>query len=163
MPNSPLIMRARSLVEDLRFFVDGYPDHKHKMQSRIGGEPLEDGRQVTDHVVAVPETLVLTGSVSDMTGGDRPANAFQAIQRLHRSSEAVRVITEWATYPEMVIARCEPIAAGRGMRFEMELREILRVSAATTPNVPASALTGTAAGRSGEVSRGRVPLGLDTE
>ena len=158
MPNSPLIIRAASLVQGLTLFVDGYPNHVHKITTRIGGEPLEDGRDVTDHVVAAPEDVVLTGSVSDMVGGQRAKRAWQAIEELHAKSEPVRVITEWGIYPEMVIARCEAQPAGRGMTFELTVREILRVSAATGPSVPPTAQSGNAAGRSGQVARGRQQL-----
>ena len=75
----------------------------------------------------------------------------------------MRVFTPWTIYPEMLITRCEPISdasTGLGMRFEMELTEILRVLGATDA-VPSGAMTGNASGRSGEVSRGRVPLGSD--
>ena len=158
MPNSPLIIRAQSIVAGLSLVVDGFPSHQHKMNTRTGGEPLEDGREVTDHAVASPEAVVLQGIVSDMTGNDGPRRAFQAIQELWKNVEPVRVITEWATYPEMLITRCEPVSAGRGMTFEMELREVLRVSATSFigPLAPPTALSGNAAGRSGTVARGRV-------
>ena len=159
MPNVPLIIRAQSLVSGLAFVVDGFQSHQHKLTTRTGGEPLEDGREVTDHAIAAPTQVVLAGTVSNLGGGGRPTAAFQAIERIHKASEPVRVITEWATYPEMLITRCEPISAGLGMRFEMELREILRVSSATEAAVPSGAMIGNATGRSGEVSRGRVPLG----
>ena len=160
MPNRPLIIRAQSAVAGLVLFVDGFPDHRHRLSSRIGGEPLEDGAEVTDHVIAAPETLSLTGTVSDMGGSQRPQAAWEAIQRIHKASETVRVITEWAIYPEMVIASCDGQPDGRGMTFTMELRDILRVSSATTAAsaVPPSAQAGTALGRSAEVSRGRVGL-----
>ena len=61
MPNTPLIIRALTAVEGLVLVVDGYPHHQHKLSTRMGGEPLEDGREVTDHVVAAPTTVVLTG------------------------------------------------------------------------------------------------------
>lgn len=159
MPNSPLIVRAASLVQGLVLFVDGFPDHVHKLTTRIGGEPLEDGRDVTDHVVAAPQNIVLTGSVSDMVGGQRTKRAWQAIEELHAKSEPVRVITEWGVKSEMIIARCEAQPVGRGMTFEMELREILRVSAATGPSVPPTAQSRNATERSGQVARGRVQLG----
>ena len=108
-------------------------------------------------MVAEPEVLTLTGSVSDMRGGQRTEAAFQAIQRLHKASEPVRVITEWATYPEMVISRVDPQPSGRGMTFTMELSEILRVSSGTGPSTPSTALRGAAASRTGTVQRGRVP------
>ena len=62
------------------------------------------------------------------------------------------------SYNEMVIARCKGVSVGRGLRFEMELREILRVGSAMGGGTPGSAMAGNAAGRSGEVSRGRVPV-----
>ena len=159
MPNVPLIIRAASLVEGLAFTVDGFQSHQHKLTTITGGEPLEDGREVTDHAVARPTQLVLAGTVSNLGGGGRPTAAYKSIASIHEKSEPVRVITEWATYPEMLITRCEPISSGLGMRFEMELTEILRVPLAAGPTVPSGAMTGSAAGRSGEVSRGRVPLG----
>ena len=177
MPNSPVIIRALTAVQGLSLLVDGYPDRAHKLQSRIGGEPLEDGREVTDHVVAEPKMLDLTGSVSDFGGAQRPIEAWQAIEELWQSSEPVRVVTEWQTYDEMVIHRCQGTPVGRGLRFQMELRQILRAGpiAGLTPQVstagaaqfadalnfpvPAAAQTGIALGRSSLVARGRVPLG----
>ena len=105
MPNVPLIIRAQSLVSGLAFYVDGFQSHQHKLTTRTGGEPLEDGREVTDHAIAAPTQVVLAGTVSNLGGGGRPTAAFQAIERIHKASEPVRVITEWATYPEMLITR----------------------------------------------------------
>lgn len=158
MPNRPLILRAASIVEPLQLLVDGYPDRGHKLNSRIGGEPLEDGRFVTDHVVATPIVLALTGIVSDLPGIQRPAAAWQAIENLYKRSQTVTAITEWQTYPEMVIGKCEGTPVGRGLRFEMELREILRVGVPGRPLIPPAALTGLAAFRAGEVTRGRIAL-----
>ena len=162
MPNQPIILRAQSLVQGLTLVVDGFPTQQHKLSSRTGGEPLEDGREVTDHVVAAPAQVVLSGSVSSLGGGGRTKAAFQAIRKIQMESEPVRVVTEWETYPEMVITRCEPVSVGLGMRFELELREILRVPIAAGATVPTGAMAGSAAGRSGEVARGRVPLGIVT-
>ena len=159
MPNQPIIVRAMSIVAGLALQVDGYLSHEHELTTRTGGEPLEDGREVTDHVVAAPQKVILTGQASDMRGGSRAKDAWQAIEELHKAAEPVRVITEWGSYNEMVIARCKGQSVGRGLRFEMELREILRVGSAMGGGTPGSAMAGNAAGRSGEVSRGRVPVG----
>ena len=157
MPNSPLIISAATLIAPLEFVVDGYPRHVHKLTTRTGGEPIEDGRQVTDHVVAAPKVLALTGSVSDMENSDKPRLAWRLIEALHERSEPVMVTTEWGVYPEMTISRCEAQPAGRGLSFEMELTEILRASSTIRATVPSSALTGNARNRGGVVSRGRVP------
>ena len=161
MPNEALIYRAGSRVDGLDLYVDGYPSHQHKLQSRIGSEPLEDGREVVDHVVATPETVTLTGSVSDMRGGFRTQEAWATLQRIHKASEPIFVYTEWGSYPEMVIAKCEGQTVGRGMSFTLELREILRVSAAvaTLEDITIFSTSQNAVGRTGGIARGRVPLG----
>lgn len=158
MPNTPLIIRAQSAIQGLVLLVDGYPDHQHRLATRIGGEPLEDGRDVTDHVVAAPESVTLTGIVSDFGGSQRPVAAWQEIERLHKASESLVLVTEWGIYNEMVIQRCDARPVGRSLEFTMELREILRVSTSTQPSVPPTAMRGLASGRSGTVARGRVGL-----
>ena len=158
MPNTPVILRARSLVAPLALLVDGYPDRRHKLTSRTGSEPLEDGREATDHNVANPAVLQLTGSVSDLGGDQRPTAAWRAIVKIWKASEPVRVITEWETYPEMIIGRCEGIPIGRGLRFEMEMREIIRVHTGFAFEVPSTAQAGVANNRSAESTRGRVSL-----
>ena len=138
--------------------VDGFPDATHKLETTTGGEPLEDGRHVTDHAVARQERLVLTGWVSDLNGGDRPRAAWETLRRLHKSLALLRVITEWGVYEKMIIRRAEAPQHTRGMRFTLELEEVIFVGVADN-ELPAENLSGPAVGRSGEVARGRVVLG----
>ena len=158
MANRPIIIRALTAVEGLVLYVDGFPNQQPKLTTRTGEEPLEDGRQVTDHAVAQAPVVVLTGSVSDIPGARRPTRAFERIFAMWQGVEPVRVVTEWHTYDEMLITRFEPRPTGRGMRFEMEVREVLRVRTTVEPDTPSSALSGPAVGRTGEVTRGRLPL-----
>ena len=96
--------------------------------------------------------------MSSFTGGNRPADAWGEIRRLHKAAKTVAVITEWGVYPEMIIRTAEAPQAARGMRFTLELEEVLRVGVEDT-SLPPHAVSGPADGRSGEVHRGRVPLG----
>lgn len=127
MPNVALIPRAATRIPALTTVVDGYPNTKHKLETTTGGEPIEDGRDVTDHAVAKEERLILTGMVSDFGGGQRPADAWTAVRRLHRDVQTLRVITELGVYPEMIIKRCETNQTGRGLRFTLDLKQLLRV------------------------------------
>ena len=86
MPNVALIPRAATRIGVLTAVVDGFPNTVHKLETLTGGEPIEDGRQVTDHAVAKEERLTLTGLVSDFNGGNKPAEAWEAIRKLQRTS-----------------------------------------------------------------------------
>lgn len=157
MPNAALIPGSETRIAPLMAVVDGYPAESHRLQTTTGGEPLEDGRQATDHAIARQDRLELTGWVSDLNGGDRPRAAWDTIRRLHREVTPLRVVTEWGVYEEMLITRAEAPKRGRGMRFILELEEIIRVGLSVA-FLPANILSGPAQGRSGEIDRGRVAL-----
>ena len=157
MPNMALIPNAAAQITVLLDVVDGYPDESHKLETEMGDEPLEDGRDVTDHAVARPKELTLTAWVSDIPGGQRPAEAWREIIRLQESVEPFQVVTEWGTYDEMLIKRCQADKVGRGLVARMDLKEIRRVGVVDA-ELPPETLSGAAAGRSGEVRRGRVAL-----
>ena len=157
MPNIALIPRRSTRISALTAVVDGYPETVHQLETTTGGEPLEDGRDVTDHAVAREEKLTLTGWVSDFGGEDRPGQAWERLREIHRELEPIDVQTEWGRYPEMLIVRAEGRQEGKGLRFTLELRQVIRVGL-TDSNLPADNLSGPAAGRSGIIERGRVSL-----
>jgi len=166
MPNVALIDGAETVISALVDVVDGYPSGVHKLETATAGNPVEfpkgdprgGVRQVTDHAVARQARLVLEGWVSDFDGGNRPREAWEEIRRLHKSVTILTVLTEWGVYPEMLIRRAEAPQDARGMRFTLELEEVIRVGV-TDVDLPASNITGPAAGRSGEITRGRVQMG----
>ena len=165
MPNQALIVGAGIEVLALGTIVDGFPSATHKLETTTGGEPVEqrqdDGRRstvgATDHAVARPERLVLEGWASEFNGGDRPAQAWDALRRLHKAAQPTTVITEWGVYRNMIMRRCEAPQTARGLRFTIEFEEIIRVGVVDN-QMPARNLQGPAAGRSGNVDRGRVQL-----
>ena len=158
MPNVALIPRAETRIEPLTAVVDGYPDALHRLETATGGEPLEDGRQITDHAVALEDRVTLTGWVSDFGGADRPANAWDAIRRLHRELEPVDLTTELGIYKEMLIKRVETHHTARGIRFTLTMQQILRVGVTESTLPPDAVADGPAEGRAGEIERGRVAL-----
>ena len=152
MPNVALIPRSATRIPLLTAVVDGFPSTTHTLETGIGGEPLEDGRQVTDHAIAREEQLELTGFVSDFRGGQAPADAWEEIRRLHRELVPMEVFTEWGTYGEMLLRRCKAVQAGRGMRFTLNLHQVIRVGV-TDLDLPSDALSNPRAVN--EISRAR--------
>ena len=139
MPNVALVPRAATSIPVLVGIVDGFPTTTHRLETTVGGEPLEDGRQVTDHAVAREERLTLTGLVSDFRGSQKPADAWKAVRELHQTLTPLRVVTEWGVYKEMLIFRCEAVTKGRGLQFTLELHEVIRVGV-TDLDLPSGAL-----------------------
>ena len=155
MPNMALFSKTR--IPLLMEVIDGYPDETHTLETRTGGEPLEDGARVTDHAVADVERLKLTAFVSDFGGPDRPREAWETLRRLHREVAPLEVYTDWGYYPEMILKRITGEQVGRGMQVHLELEHIIRVGVAASQLTPEQ-LSGAAEGRSGEIERGRVNL-----
>ena len=160
MPNVALIPGSGTVISALVDVVDGYPELVHRLETTTGGEPLESGLRVTDHAVARQEQLTLTGWVSDFNGGNRARDAWEKLRELHKKVKTVRVVTEWGVYPEMLIRKAEAPQTARGMRFTLELEEVIRVGVLDTELVAEELAGGPGEGRSGEIERGRVALGL---
>ena len=55
MPNVVLFPERTSRIPILLDVVDGVPETSHELDVWVGGEPLEDGVEVTDHAVARQE------------------------------------------------------------------------------------------------------------
>ena len=80
----------------------------------------------------------------------------------------VEVFTEWGHYPEMLIRRCKADHLNRGMAFELELEQIIRVDYAADPTptgvggditeLTPDLVAGPATDRVGETDRGWVPV-----
>ena len=133
MANTPVILTAQSFILSLYAFVDGYSTHQHTLTTSISDTPIESGALITDHAVPKPAELRLTGHTTDIYGGDRPAEAWLRIKALRDSVTPFRVITEWATYPSMLIAQAVGDPEGRGGRWELQLREVEIVTPGVAP------------------------------
>ena len=150
MPNA-IFLPISTRVPVLEAVVDGYPDAEHGLSTRTGRIPLEDGRSATDHSVAEPKEIMLTGRVTNF-GESSPQAAWDELISLQESGEAFEVITSLRTYPQVLIKRARGRQIGLGLRFTLELEEVLYVG--VPPPVPIP--EGPADGRGDGVDRGRV-------
>ena len=147
-----LILGAGASVDKIDLLVTGYSDVKHELMSQIGTEQVEDGSQITDHVVAMPTKLSLVGHVSDISmGPDAAGDAWEEIRKLHREKAIMKVITEWGIYDEMVIKSADTMQNTRGMEFSLTLQHIVRVGVGRSTLVPVAA---PATGRGANVDTG---------
>lgn len=143
--------------------IDGYTNISHRLGSRVGSEPLEDGASISDHAVAAPKELSLEGEVSGLNvlGISAKAGAAWALlSQFNKESKLINILTPWGFYENMIIRSLNAKQVGSGMRFSMELREVKRVGLGGL--LTAERVTGPAEERTGEVKRGRVVAGETT-
>ena len=157
MPNVALIPHLATRIDELTAVLDGVQNTTHRLQTRTGTAPQEDGARITDHAVAQPPSLTLVVYVSNRTGtaGERPADAWETLRRLHREVTPMTVLTPWGTYTDMLLKRATGQQQGLGLRARLELEQIVRVGLNRDAIVTPTAF-GPATERTQEVARGRV-------
>ena len=126
MPNAALIAGRQTVIEGLEGGYDAFSDTSHKLRTRTGSAPLERGTSVTDHAVAEPIEVTLSGVVSDLTmnGEGRAREAWTTILKNWKEVNTFRVVTPFVVYPEMIIAEIDAPEAGFGFNFTLKMVEI---------------------------------------
>lgn len=129
MPNEAFIVKAATtLIGDNGVLLQhsGITRQQRGLSTRLGGEPLEDGAEITDHAIAAPKTFDLDFVLSDFGGIQQVKERWAVLEAMADAAVTVRVLTETGVYPEMLIKRAESVETGRSMRVKLELREVLR-------------------------------------
>ena len=149
------ILGAGASIDKIDLYVTGYMDVKHELMSQIGTERLEDGSQISDHVVAMPTKVSMVGIVSDMAmGPEAAADCWERIRDVHKSKDILKVITEWGMYDEMVIKSADTTQTTRGMEFNITLQQIVRVGVTQSTQAISTNPSNPATGRAPEVETG---------
>ena len=156
MPNAALVAGRQTVIEGLSGGYDAFSATSHKLSTRTGTAPLENGTQITDHAVAAPIELTLEGIVSDLTvnGAGRAREAWSVILKAWKEVNTFRVVTPWVVYPEMIIKEINAPEAGFGFEFTLKLEEIQIVG--REEQVPSFQALEPAAQRQPEIQLGTV-------
>lgn len=112
----------------------------HEFASKVTQFPVEDGSNMSDHILNAPDKLTINGFVTnspistlDTSGPGTGESAFEALQRIHRTREPVRVFTTLKEYEDMALERLSiPKNANTGetLRFTASFVHIRKVSSA---------------------------------
>lgn len=113
-------------------FLDATISEGHNYNSRVTSYPVETGGIISDHIINEPETLTITGIVSDtplniLTSFNRSVDAFNRLVRIHDLRERITVITGIKIYTNMVITSLQVprnINSGQSLTFVIELQKI---------------------------------------
>ena len=136
-----LRLRGGAVVPELTIFVDDYTSERHRQPLEHSEYPVESGALITDHLVARPLELELTGIVSDAlrarhTEGSTPLEvrgsaAWQRIRDLaHETRPLAEVFTGAGTYRNLALVDAEARVrsdTGKTLEFTLRFREVQEV------------------------------------
>lgn len=132
---------ARTSVSSV--VLDAVISEDHQYNSRVTSYPVENGLNISDHIINEPEILSITGVVSDtplsfLAPFNRSVNAFNALVEIHNRRERISVVTGIKVYDDMVITSLNVprnVQSGQSLTFSIELQKMLLDSSVRyTPN-----------------------------
>lgn len=114
-------------------YLDATLSEDHQYSSRVTNYPIEDGRIISDHIINEPETLQITGIVSDtplsfLAPFNRSVDAFNRLVRIHTNRERITVVTGIKVYTDMVMTSLhvpKNVQTGQSLTFIIELQKII--------------------------------------
>lgn len=114
--------------------IDAVFEEKHEWAVEPTTNPVEDGAPVTDHIIDMPDLLILRGFITDapltysasFSGffndgaiSNRTQTVFDLLYQLNKIKLPMTVYTKYMTYKDMVLTRVTiPRIAGVGEAFE---------------------------------------------
>ena len=101
--------------------------------SRVTSYPVESGTIISDHIINLPERIVLSGFVSDnpltlFAPFNRSIAAFNSLIQIYEQRQVVSVQTGLKTYDNMAIVSLEvprTVKTGQTLTFNIELQRII--------------------------------------
>lgn len=112
--------------------LDATLTEDHEYNARVTNYPVEDGRIISDHIINEPETVQITGIVTDtplsfLSSFNRSINAFNRLIQIHRNKERITVVTGIRVYTDMVMTSLQVprnVQTGQSLNFVIELQKI---------------------------------------
>lgn len=112
--------------------LDATISENHNYTARPTTFPIESGQFVTDHIINDPETLEVTGMVSDtplqiLYISNRSVDAFNRLLQIYYNKEVITVVTGIKIYLDMVITELNiprSIESGQSLTFNITFQKI---------------------------------------
>jgi hypothetical protein len=105
----------------------------HMFKANVTNFPVEDGRQITDHVITLPFNITLEGLITDtplriLSPFNRSVETFNRLIDLWQEREPFTLITGIRRYSSMVITELQVprnITTGQSLTFFIEMQQVI--------------------------------------
>jgi hypothetical protein len=122
---------AQSKVGTVTF--DTMVTEEHRYSSRVTNYPVESGTIISDHIINEPDTVILSGLVTDtplniLAGFNRSIAAFNALIQIHERRQVIDIVTGIKVYKNMAITSLDvprSIKNGQSLTFNIQLQKII--------------------------------------
>lgn len=112
---------------------DTMVSEEHKFSSRVTYFPIESGTIVSDHIINLPDVVILSGLITDtplniFAPFNRSIAAFNTLIQLHERRQIVDIVTGIKIYRNMAITSIDvprTIKTGQTLTFNIELQRII--------------------------------------
>lgn len=121
----------KTMVDVIELDVSISEDHKYT--SKVTSFPIENGTNVSDHIINLPEIVTIEGIVSDtplniFSLGNRSIDAFNSLVQIHRDKKIVTLVTGIKVYQNMVMTVLNvprSLETGQSLTFNLEFQKVL--------------------------------------
>jgi hypothetical protein len=112
---------------------DSAVSETHRFSSTVTQYPVENGTIVSDHILKKPDSIILSGVVTDsplniFSFYNRSIDAFNRLVQLHEKREVFTVVTGIKIYNNMTITSLNvprALKTGQSLKFDIELQRII--------------------------------------
>lgn len=113
-------------------FLDATLTEDHQYNARATSYPIETGGDITDHIINEPETLNITGIVTDtplslLSSFNRSVDAFNRLINIYQNKQLITVVTGIKVYTNMCITSLQVprnVQTGQSLTFVIEMQKI---------------------------------------
>lgn len=138
---------------------DNNISEEHHYSSRVTSYPVESGTIVSDHILNLPDTIVITGLVTDTPWNifatfNRSIDVFNQLVALHQRRQVIQVQTGLKLYRNMAIVNLDiprTVKTGQTLTFTIELQHIIFSDVFEIQNDPFNILAGSITTRSATI------------
>ncbi len=133
----PILLMGNRPPEIASIKLDLSESESHMFESSVTQYPVEDGSPMTDHIQNKPDTLVMEGFVTNspvqllvLSGPRNGETAFEALEKIHRDREPVKVFTTLKEYTDMALVSFvvpKSPETGDAFRFTATFQKIQKV------------------------------------
>lgn len=121
---------ARTSVSNI--VLDAVISEEHSYNSRVTNYPIETGLIISDHIINEPDTLQITGVISDtplsfLAPFNNSINAFNSLVEIHNRKERITVVTGIKVYTNMIITSLQVprnVQSGQSLTFVIDLQKV---------------------------------------